>query len=207
MTTHTVLLAEEPTLFDTGTKSLSAQWVDWYLVKNNTESPQAIIAGNELIANMVNLFPLVMKDATAEIQKQLEDLRQDMQGYLHVFQCIGEVNDNGWFDQVKPEDPSIFATAGDNTALRAWITCLSKERNIPRTGIYTFIQVIAGSLMRMDPSKYDLSQPTPALESMIDNIPSMLWVIDYSMRNKMTLMDAHIVGAQTLACPVPDKQD
>lgn len=207
MTTHTVLLAEEPTLFDTATKSLSAQWVDWYLVKNNTMPGPAVVAGNELIRNMINLFPLLTKDAAPALQTQLRDLQRDMEGYLHVFQCIGDVNDNGWFGQVKVGDPSIFATTGNNIDLRAWVASLAKERGIHRPGINTFIQVIAGSLMQMDLTKYDQTQPVPALTSVVGGVPSMLWVVDYSARNKMTLMDAHIVGVQEINCPVPDKQD
>lgn len=201
MTTTNILLAEEPAIFDTVNKTLSAGWVDWYLVKNNTDAGEAIKVGNELIANMIRLFPLVTEPANELLKKQLLELQADMQAYVHVFSVLGDINENGWYPQVMPGDPSIFATSGPSADLRAWVVSLAAERKIPRTSINVFIQVIAASLASMDLSNYDLNQPTPPVQSVVEGVPSMHWVIDYAGRNKIALVDAHDVGVSELQGP------
>lgn len=198
MTTNTVLLAEEPTIFDTANKTLSANWVDWYLIKNNTESGPAVAAGNERLATMIRLFPLVTEEAGSDIRRQLLDLKKDMEAYLHVFSIIAEINQNGWYHQILPGDPSIFATSGPSSDLRAWVVSLATERGVPRTSINVFIQIIANSIISMDLSKYDHSMEVPPLQSIVEGFPSMLWVVDYAARNNVTVMDAHDVGVQQL---------
>lgn len=188
-----VLFAVEPVLFDTVNKTLNTNWVDWYIVTAKAESKQALVAGNARLKDLQVALEDVDGLPGIYLGKQIDDLVEDVKGYFSNFNVITQINQNGWLEHVEPSDPSIFATEGDGFDLRAWAITRAASMGVNKYGIRAFIQSVYGSLSSIDLKTY-AGEPEPALESIVNDTPSLLWVLDYAARNKVDLDKAHNAG-------------
>lgn len=210
MTVNNVLLAPEPAIFDSVNLILSAQWLDWYSVRHMANVGKSTEAGTEKLRNLMNVIPLVSKDPNThpDLVTQLEQMASDIKKYFVFWDLFESIKDKGYLQFMKPGDPSLFARTGASIDLRAWAISSATENGIAQQYLKSYVMFIIQAINAIKPEDYALSQPIPAIESMLDFVPSMHWVLDTKFRTGRDICDIHDEGVLLLAPPeYPTKTD
>lgn len=202
---NTLLIEEEPALFDAANIALNAKWIDWCMAKHNVEPNEAIQKANEQLPEMVDHLTYLStvecsvprEEATA---RQLIKLIEDIQCYQRCFTLFADIQKNGWINRMKDSDPSVFATKGSPAGIRTWLHGIIRDEKISVLHATTLATFIIGSIKSIDEKafKQRFQSKVPAVISSVPELPTMAWVLAYSFRHKVSLEHAHDAGLTVL---------
>jgi len=205
-TTNTILLEEEPSVFDVQLVGLNSRWLDWNMAKNN-DTPEASIAkANTEVAKMINdISELVLLECDLprynSSAKQLTALVELMHQYQRGFDMFQAIQEDGWFQHIKPSDPSVFATSGSPEPIQRWLYTVVKEHKLSYRHLTTLATFIINSIRTITRSQYEAKwgKKAPAvITSSVPGIPNLLWVLHYALNKGCDLETAHIAGVTAL---------
>lgn len=188
-------------IFDTHTKAISLRWLADYEVKVGCTPAEAIVAANEGLEVMLRVFALVTDkpDITDEAKAQLLDLKRDIESYIKATKLFREIRETDYREYIVKGDPSLFATSGSAVGVRQWGLSFADRNDISEiylTPLFTFAVHAINAIKVED---FDFDQDVPEIKSIVENVPSLEWVIDYHFRHDVTLQEAHNIGVQQLS--------
>jgi len=205
-TTNTILLEEEPPVFDVQLVGLNARWLDWNMAKNNDTPENTIAKANAEVAKMINdISELVLLECDLprynSSAKQLTGLVELMLQYQRGFDLFQTIQKDGWFQHIKPSDPSVFATSGSPEPIQRWLYTVVKEHNLSHRHLTTLATFIINSIRTITRQQYEAKwgKKEPAvMTSSTPGIPNMLWVLHYAFTKGRPLEVAHIEAVEIM---------
>jgi hypothetical protein len=205
-TTNTILIEEEPAVFDPTIVSLNGKWVDWYMTKHDAGATDAIIAGLSKLDDMVDhLTYLSSVECVGERHRnssnQLIALAENMQQCQRLFAFISDIRARGWIARIKDSDPSVFATSGSNVGIRSWLSTVIRDENLARVHTSQVAEMIIGSTLKITRQQYKAAfgKGEPPLTSSLPGVPSLRWVLFHALHNGIKMEKAHDVGLIRMA--------
>lgn len=198
--TTIVNLVPEPPVFDTGNKTLSAHWVDWYVGAHKCSSEEAIKQANLKLREVLGGFPstyihLAPDSATS---LQLRDLELDITQYFNAFDYFEKLHSQSFYAMLKDDDPSLFsAILGDKLVLQKWLIAKANDLNISAQSLRSLATFMVMAAQGVKADEVDLTTE-PEVTSSLKDIPSMKWVLWNRFKVDSTVNDSHLMGVMKL---------
>lgn len=198
--TTIVNLVPEPPVFDTGNKTLSAHWVDWYVGAHKCSSEEAIKVANAKLREVLGGFPStyihLAPDSAASLQ--LRDLELDITQYFNAFEYFESLHEKKYFSMLKDDDPSLFSSnVGDKLALKNWLVSKANELNVSAQSLQPMATFMVMGAQTVAEADIDFTKDYP-LASSIPGIPSMKWVLYTRFKYGIKINEAHDQGVDLL---------